>query len=314
MRPEQARRYLKALSRYTRSTCFTGGEPLLFHQEIVELTSVAKSLGLKVSLVTGAGWVRDEVATRKKVEELAEAGLDNMLISWDAYHEEFLPRDSAVMLARLAVEEGIGVDVRTILPAGASDDGYRTAFGELPIEFEIGRVLRLGHAESLPAETFHWTEGPPKGVCGLVLRPAVEPDGKVYACCGPSLYSRESSPLIIGDAEAEPLEDILERAVRDPLLEIISLLGPYGLYLLLKDHPEARGRFKERSQYTGICELCLDINNSPDLVEAVRERLQDPKVQALFAPKRRTEQQPVGAPACGGCSSEVRGASQATTT
>lgn len=287
MRPEQARRYLEALPGFTRSACFTGGEPLLFHDEIVELTGLAKSLGLQVSLVTGAGWVVDEATARRKVRELAEAGLDDLLISWDSYHEEFLARDKAVSLARLALAEGLGVGVRAVLPAGAEADGYRRAFAELPVELEVGRVLRLGHAESLPEETFSWCEAPPRGVCGLVLRPVVEPDGTVYACCGPSLYSARASPLVLGDAEAEALEGILERAARDPVLEVISLLGPYGLYLLVKDHPEARGRFKERSRYTGICDLCLDITDSPQLVEAVRERIREPKVQALLAPNRR---------------------------
>ena len=286
MVPEQASRYLRAIAQFTRSTCFTGGEPLLYHREIVELIGQAKALGLKVSLVTGAGWVKDEATTWRKVRELAEAGLDAMMISWDAYHEEFLPRERAVMLARLAVKAGLPVHVRTILPANGQVDGYETAFAGLPIKFEIGRTLRLGRASSLPPETFQCTETPPTGACGLVLQPVIETDGTVYACCGPSLSSHPTSPLVLGNAEAEPLEAILERAAQDPVLEVISTLGPYGLYRLLQDHPTGRERFRPRSQYTSICDLCLDITNLPELVSAVRERLQEPDVQALFAARR----------------------------
>lgn len=286
MLPGQARRYIQSLPRFTQSICFTGGEPLLFHREIVELTGLAKALGLKVSLVSGAGWVKDEATAKRKVRELTDTGLDEMTISWDSYHEEFLPRDRAVLLARLAVEAGLEVAVRTVLPAEGQADGYHTAFSDLPVELEIGRVIRLGQAQSLPKEVFRWTDEPPKGVCRLVFKPVIEHDGTVYACCGPSLFSQKTSPLVLGNAEKEPLEDILERAAGNPLLEVISRLGPYGLYLLLRDHPLGQKRFKARSRYTGICDLCLDITNSPGLVEAILERLQAPEVQALFAAGR----------------------------
>lgn len=280
---EQARRYVESLPGHTSSTCFTGGEPLLYHGEIVELTRLAKAQGLKVSVVTGAGWVKDEVTTTEKVGELVEAGLEEMLVSWDAYHEEFQPREKAVMLARLAAEAGIEVSVRTILTAEGQADGYHTAFLGLPVELEIGRVIRVGEAVSLAEEDYAWDETLPKGSCPLVFRPLIDHDGTVYACCGPSLKSPPSSPLVLGNAESEPLEEILERAAADALLDVISRLGPYGLYLLIKDHPTAGELFSARSRYSGICDLCLDINNSPGLVAAVRERLKEPKVQAFLA-------------------------------
>lgn len=282
----QARRYIEALSRFTRSTCFTGGEPLLFHRDIVELTGFAKDLDLKVSLVTGAGWVTDEATTKRRVEELAAAGLDKMMISWDSYHEEFLERERPLMLARSALEAGLAVTIRTVRSAGEDPGGRQAAFRDLPVEFEVGRILKLGFARNLPDEEFSWCDSPPKGACGLVLSPVIEPDGWVYACCGPSLGSRKSSPLVLGNAEAEPLGDILERAARDPILEVISLLGPYGLSLLLKDHPAGSNLSKARDRYSGICDLCLDITDSPDSVAAIRERIGEPDFQALLAAKR----------------------------
>lgn len=290
---EQALRYLEALPRFTRSTCFTGGEPLLYHREMVELTGFAKELDLKVSLVTGAGWVKDESTTRRKVEELAAAGLDELMISWDAYHEEFLERERPLTLARLAIEAGLAVTVRTARSASEDPEGRQAVFRGLPVEFDVGRILKLGHARSLPDEEFSWSGSPPKGACCLVLSPVIESDGSVYACCGPSLASRRGSPLLLGNAEAEPLGDILERAARDPILEVISLLGPYGLYLLLKDHPAGRNLFKARDRYSGICDLCLDITDEPESVAAVRERIGEPDFQALLAAKRRADGRPV---------------------
>jgi hypothetical protein len=99
----------------------------------------------------------------------------------------------------------------------------------------------------------------------------------------------------------EPLEAILDRAARDPILEVISLLGPYGLYQLLQKHPDGPGPFRTRPLYRGICDLCLDITDLPELVERARAGLGDPGFQRSLAAARlwwKTQRpQPAPAPA-----------------
>lgn len=73
---------------------------------------------------------------------------------------------------------------------------------------------------------------------------------------------------MLGNAEESPLEEILERGARDPILEAISLIGPAGLQRLI-------GAAPARRRYTGICEACLDINGSADQVRVLRQRLTD---------------------------------------
>jgi hypothetical protein len=286
MRLQQALDYLQVIPRFSSTVGFTGGEPFLYYRDIVTLTSEAKSLGLQVSLVTGAGWVRTEAQARFRVEALVDAGLNGLCISWDQYHEAFSPPEKAVALARLAIELGLKVTIRTITSASRAEDEYHTIFDGLSVGFEASRVNRFGRAASLPAAHFVFANDLPKGNCRIVFSPVVEPDGTVYACCGPSHYCKKPSPLMLGNATAEPLEDILARAVQDPILEIIFNLGPYGLYHLLKDHPLGRERFEARSVYTSICDLCLDITNDPELVSAVRERLSDDDARRLVAVSR----------------------------
>lgn len=286
MRLEDARKYLSAIHRFSPTVCFTGGEPLLFHGEIVTLAEQARSLGLVITLVTGAGWVRKESAARSRVRELARAGVDTICISWDRYHEAFAPRERAVMLARLAVDAGIRVKVRSVIPADREADEYRDAFAGIPVAFEAVAPIRVGRATSLPLSDFFWTDTPPTGPCTVVTSAVVEPNGNVFACCGPSRFSKAPSPLVLGNALDEPLEDILGRAVRDPILELIHNLGSYGLHLLLKDHPLGKTRLKLRNGYTSICDLCLEVTNDSELVAAIRSRMHDPDVQPLLAAAR----------------------------
>jgi hypothetical protein len=247
------------------------------------LIHAAKTLGLGTHVVTGAGWVKDEGQTRSRIKLLVDAGLVGLNISWDQYHEAFSIPERAVMLARIAAEAGLEVKVRAVASATRRLEEDQAIFAGLPVELKAIQIVRLGRAATLPASHFMVSDQPPAGRCGVVYSPVVEPDGSVYACCGPAKYGRIPSPLFLGDATAEPLENILARGLKDPILEIIHNLGPYGLLQLLKDHPIGRERFKARSAYTGICELCLDITSEPELVSVLRERLQDKDARRLLA-------------------------------
>ncbi|QXP82898.1 radical SAM/SPASM domain-containing protein [Methylococcus sp. Mc7] len=281
MQMEQVSEYLKVIPSFAPGVCFTGGEPMLYYQDILELVRQARDFGLKSSLVTGAGWVRGESSTRSRINTLAAAGLGHICISWDQYHEEFSSRERPLRLARLAIEAGLGVAVRVVAITEAQKEEYHAMFDGLPVYLQSQAPVKLGRATSLRPQHFVRTEEPPLGVCAVVLTPVIEPDGAVYACCGPAYYCGTFSPLKLGNTNDEPLEDILGRAVQDPILEIIFTAGPHGLYQLLRDHPVGRERFKARPEYSGICELCLDITNDTELVNIVRERLADSKAQRL---------------------------------
>lgn len=282
---EQATAYIRVAARFSKQLCFTGGEPLLYPREILELTSLATGMGLHVSLVTGAGWVRDEATVERRVEELVDAGLHQLTISWDAYHEEFGMRRGAVSLAHAARRAGLRVAVRIVAPSGVDSSIYREAFGDLAIGFEETKLIRLGRAASLPPDHFSTQDSPPRGACLTVMSTLIHHDGKVFACCGPSDFSAAHSPLLLGDAGQEPLEAILTRAEQDPLLEVIALLGPYGLYrLLLKT--ELKDAYQRKGDFTSICDLCLDLTNEPRFVQAIRKQLESPEAQILLTAAR----------------------------
>jgi MoaA/NifB/PqqE/SkfB family radical SAM enzyme len=281
----QAFDYLHVIRDFCPQLCFSGGEPFIYYRDMVTLTQEAKSLGLRVSVVTGAGWVRKETQTRMMVKTLADAGLVKLGISWDKYHEKFSSRDNAVMLAKIATDLGLQVEIRIVRSRIHTED-WREIFVDLPVEIHEIQIVPLGRAASLEPTHFSSTDEKPRGMCGVVLSPVIEPNGNVYACCGPSRYCRKPSPLFLGNAVSEPLREILERALNDPILEIIYNLGPYGLYQLLKDHSVGRERFKPRSNYKDICELCLDITNDPEIVDAVRQRVSELDAQRLIAAAR----------------------------
>lgn len=273
---------LPVIGRYARTVCFTGGEPLLYYNEIVELVEAAKALGLNTSLVSGAGWVRKREIAEQRVARLRLAGLDKLCISADRYHEAHSPVDRAHLLSEIAQRLGITVVVRGVLAATQTSCGEKQRFAPGSIPYDPVSLVRLGAARSLPDDHFRHSEAPPRGRCKVALSPVVEPDGFVYACCGPSRYSAKSSPLVLGNVNEESLDTILRRGLDDPILKALKLVGPFGLLELLNSHPATKNLVKLRPSYTGMCELCLDMTDSLSVVAAIRSRLPHNDAQALL--------------------------------
>lgn len=283
---DQAIGYLPAIAQFAPELCITGGEPFLRHREIVELAGRAGALGLRVSVVTGAGWVKRETSARRKLRALAEAGVGLIGISWDVYHSEQAPIGGAVTVARLATELGMQVAVRVTIPANAGPGDYERAFDGIPVLMTRSPALRLGRAKQLPAEEFCSSPGIPRGACNVVLHPNIEPDGRVYACCGPSRLSAPGSHLILGDTRQQPLGEILSRSTRDPILAAINQRGPHFLHYLT-DGVDCGIRMPPvRASYSSICELCMDMTNAPAVVSALRDRLEDIDAQILLEDAR----------------------------
>jgi len=284
-----ASQYINVISKYSNQLCFTGGEPLLYYNEIVPLIRQGKELGLGVSLVTGAGWVSTAkpLIARERIFGIKKAGLDSLVVSWDSYHEEFSPPENALLLLALAREAGLSVQVRGVMSSSGPSPRIEQTLVSINVQYQKTKIVRLGSAIKLPEDHFTFGDIPMTGGCANILQPVIEPNGQVYACCGPSRSSKSAnSPLILGNTNNESLESIFHRAVRDPIFEAIATVGPHSLFNLIKNDPSLSDILPERSHYTGICELCLDMNDLPTLVERLRERLSETRVSKVLAATR----------------------------
>lgn len=81
-----------------------GGEPFYDFEKILAIATAAKQLGLKFfeKVETNAFWAQDDDETRRKIQLLADAGMQMLMISADVYHQEYVPVERCLRAAKIA--------------------------------------------------------------------------------------------------------------------------------------------------------------------------------------------------------------------
>ena len=233
-----------------------GGEPFGDFDRLIEIVRAAGGIGY---VETNGFWATDAEIVRRRLRALADAGMRQLSISADPYHQEFVPPERVRLLYDVA-RDVLGADgVRArrwkwlrsaqdvaAMPEAARLDLFRTFLARYP-ERMSGRA-----AESLasllprrPAE-----EIPREGCRKALLESRhvhVDPRGWVYpgTCAG----------IALGRATADlPLDRLLAewRLADRPLVAALVKGGPRELADLAARHgfqPDAAG-------YAGKCHLC----------------------------------------------------------
>src|SRR5690348_8930809 len=70
---------------------FAGGEPLLLGEHLLNAVAHADSLGILTRVVTNAYWATSKDVARRVLNQLREAGLQELNISCDDYHLPYIP-------------------------------------------------------------------------------------------------------------------------------------------------------------------------------------------------------------------------------
>lgn len=104
----------KICSRFDISTVMTfGGEPLLYPETVCEIHKTAASLGVaKRQVITNGFFSKDHDKIKTVALRLAESGVNALLLSADAFHQETIPLDTVLDFAECVVDSGIPVKLQ----------------------------------------------------------------------------------------------------------------------------------------------------------------------------------------------------------
>ena len=100
-----------------------GGEPLLYPETTCAIHAVATELGIPArQLITNGYFSKDPARIASVAELIAHAGVNDLLLSVDAFHQETIPLDVVKSFATCLVELGVPVHLSPAWLVSASDD------------------------------------------------------------------------------------------------------------------------------------------------------------------------------------------------
>ena len=200
----------KIAAEYDIKTVMTfGGEPLLYTDAVYAIMTVAKELNIpKRQVITNGYFSKNTDKIREVAEQLAACGVNDLLLSVDAFHQETIPLDVVKQFAEEAKKCGIPIRLQPAWLVSATDDNpYNRktkeilgSFADMGIPVNQGNIIfPEGNALKYLAEYFTdelppnpYVEDPHDVRCV-----SFEPNGDVL---GGNIYKNDIMEIIGGYA------------------------------------------------------------------------------------------------------------------
>ena len=161
----------KIAAEYDIKTVMTfGGEPLLYTDAVYEIMTVASELNIpKRQVITNGYFSKNADKLREVAERLAACGVNDLLLSVDAFHQETIPLDVVKQFAAEAEKCGIPIRLQPAWLVSTTDDNpynrktreILDSFADMEVSVNEGNVIFLeGNALKYLAE--HFTDNHPE--------------------------------------------------------------------------------------------------------------------------------------------------------
>ena len=155
----------KISAEYDIKTVMTfGGEPLLYSDTVYEIMSAAKEINVpKRQVITNGYFSCDLKKIRSVAENLAKCGVNDLLLSVDAFHQETIPLRIVKFFAAEAKKCGVPVRLQPAWLVSVSDNNpynvktreILASFDDLGLQTNEGNVIfPEGNARKYLAEYF----------------------------------------------------------------------------------------------------------------------------------------------------------------
>ena len=127
-----------------------GGEPLLYTDAVYAIMTAAKELSIpKRQVITNGYFTKNADQIREVAVRLAECGVNDLLLSVDAFHQETIPLEIVRAFAAEAKKNGIPIRLQPAWVVSATDDNpynrktrqILNSFSDLEIPENDGNVI-----------------------------------------------------------------------------------------------------------------------------------------------------------------------------
>jgi len=245
-----------------------GSEPLLYPEIVYAINRAAVKVGIPVrEVITNGFWSRKIEELQKIANNLVESGVNDICISVDCFHQEFVPLEIVKKAAESLLKAGMAhISWNPCWVVSKDHDNpynrktravLEELKGDLPIKEGGGNIAQpegratLWLKDFLPPRT-----EVPEGKCGdmpytevldSVKSIYVEPDGRIAIC----------KEFYIGNAFETDIIDIIENHDPFKIPEAKAILenGMQGLMKLARE----KGVEPVPEGYYNVCHMCIDI-------------------------------------------------------
>ena len=155
----------KIASEYDIKTVMTfGGEPLLYPDAVYEIMTAAKELNIpKRQIITNGYFSKNADKIREAAQKLSACGVNDLLLSVDAFHQETIPLETVRIFAAEVKENTIPIRLQPAWLVSAADDNpynrktreILDSFAGMGIRENEGNIIfPEGNAQKYLAEYF----------------------------------------------------------------------------------------------------------------------------------------------------------------
>lgn len=136
----------RVAAEYDLKTVMTfGGEPLLYPETVFAVMEAATELGIpRRQVITNGFFSKNKERIREVALRLAECGVNDLRLSADVFHQEFIPLEPVMIFAKEAKNAGIPIRIQPAWLVEREDDNvYNNQTKEI-----ISRFTALGIEEA----------------------------------------------------------------------------------------------------------------------------------------------------------------------
>ena len=267
---------------------FTGGEPFLLGKDLLNGVKYCTEKGLITRIVTNAFWAKSPEIAKKTMRTYKDAGLTEINLSCDDYHQEFIPLDNI----KNANEACIGVGLPCLIGHKMMKNysltldsienflGCKLTYFDPKKKNPDNNVISTGYTVPI-AEDMHLIPDEEilypnddhcwKGPCtSLLQRIIITPRKELSVCCG--MVPRKVEEITFGTLDEYSLEELIVMAHKDLIVNWLALEGPYGI---MKYIQEKNPHISFRQRYVNICHLCSEVFTRVECREVLLEHAQE---------------------------------------
>lgn len=258
----------KITNSYSPTSIMTfGGEPLLYSDTVCAIHESAREGGIpQRQVITNAGYPTSEENFQKVALKLAESGVNNINVSVDGFHQEYIPlhvvERNVQALINAGIEEIKWNPCWLISKQDNNQWNQRTKsilrdLSHLPVPESDGNIvqpngnaliwLRDAMPSKIPMPSGSCGSMPYTGTLDEITCPSIGPDGSVEVC----------NEFAIGNAHQSDILDIVKNydPYQIPEMKVILESGMDGLVKFAS----AKGITTNPEGYYSICDMCQSI-------------------------------------------------------